>query len=56
MQELKLQGKNLLNTKLIANCLNFVFCIEVKTKSKYQILNFFFLFIKNKKGHFGYTD
>ena len=33
-----------------------VFVIEVKTKSKYRILNFLFQFIKNTKWHFGYTD
>ena len=36
--------------------LNFVFHIEVKTKSKYRILNFAFQFIKNTKWHFGYRD
>ena len=38
------------------NSLNFVFRNEVKTKSKYRILNFVFQFIKNTKWHFGYTD
>ena len=38
------------------NYLNFVFRIEVETKSKYRILNSVFQFIKNTKWHFGYTD
>ena len=38
------------------NYLDFVFRIEVKTKSKYRILNFVFQFIKNAKWYFGYTD
>ena len=53
---LKIQTKNLLNMKMVVNYLNFVFHIEVKTKSKYKILNFVFQFIKNTKWHFGYTD
>ena len=56
MKVLKTQTKNLLNLKMTVNYLNFVFCIEVKTKSKYRILNFVFQFIKNTKWHFGYTD
>ena len=38
------------------NYLSFVFRNQVKTKSKYRILNFVFQFIKNTKWHFGYTD
>ena len=56
MRALKIQSKNLLNMKMVVNYLNFVFRIEVKTKSKYRILNFVFQFIKNTKWHFGYTD
>ena len=56
MKVLKIQTKNLLNMKMVVNYLNFVFRIEVKTKSKYKILNFVFQFIKNTKWHFGYTD
>ena len=50
------ESKNLLNLKMRVNYLNFVFRNEVKTKSKYRILNFVFQFIKNTKWHFGYTD
>ena len=42
--------------KIVVNYLNFVFHIEIKTKSNYQFLNFVFQFIKNAKWHFGYTD
>ena len=56
MKVLKIQTKNLLNMKMTVNYLNFVFRIEVKTKSKYRILNFVFQFIKNTKWYFGYTD
>ena len=35
--------------KLVVNYLNFVFHVEVKTKSDYNILNFIFQFIKNTK-------
>ena len=56
MRVLKIQSKNLLNMKIVVNYLNFVFQIEVNTKSKYKILNFVFQFIKNTKWHFGYTD
>ena len=42
--------------KMGVNYLNFVFRIEVETKSKYRILNSVFQFIKNTKWHFGYTD
>ena len=38
------------------NYLNFVFHIELKTKSNYKFLNFVFQFIKNTKWHFGHTD
>ena len=53
MKVLKIQTKNLLNMKMTVNYLNFVFRIEVKTKSRYRILNFVFQFIKNTKWHFG---
>ena len=56
MKVLKSQTKSLLNMKMVVNYLNFVFRIEVKTKSKHRILNFVFQFIKNTKWHFGYTD
>ena len=56
MKILKIQRKNLLNMKMVVNYLNFVFLIEVKSKSKYRILNFVLQFIKNTKWHFGYTD
>ena len=56
MKVLKSQTKNLLKLKMVVNSLNFVFRIEVKTKSKYSILNIVLQFIKNKKWHFGYTD
>ena len=56
MKALKIQSKYLLNLKMIVNYLNCVFLIEVKTKSKYRILNFVFQFIKKTKWHFGYTD
>ena len=42
--------------KIVVNYLNFVFHIEVKTKSNHKFLNFGFQFIKNMKCHFGYTD
>ena len=56
MRVLKIQSKTLLNMKMVVKYLNFVFHIEVKTKSNYKILNFVFQFIKNMKWHFGYTD
>ena len=56
MSALKIQRKNLLNMKMEVNYLNFVFHIEVKTKSKSKILNFVLHFIKNMKWHVGYTD
>ena len=56
MKVLKIQRKNLLNMKMVVNYLNFVFFIEVKSKSKYRIFNFVFQFIKKTKWHFGYTD
>ena len=42
--------------KMVVSYFNFVFLIEVKSKSKYRILNFVFQFIKKTKWHFGYTD
>ena len=56
MRVLKNQSKTLLNMKMVVTCLNFVFHIEVKTKSTYKILNLVFQFIKKMKWHFGYTD
>ena len=56
MKVLKIQTKNLLNMKMTVNYLNFVFRVEVKTKSKDRILNFVFQFIKDTKWHFGHTD
>ena len=53
---LKIQTKNLLNMNIVVIYSNFTFRIEVKTKSKYIILDFVFRFIKNMKWHFGYTD
>ena len=44
------------NMKIVVNYLNFVFHIEVKTKSNHKFLNFVFQFIKNTKWHFGYTE
>ena len=55
MRALKIQSKNLLNKKIVVNYLNFLFHIEVKTKSRDKILNFVFQFIKNTKWLFGYT-
>ena len=49
MKVLKIQIKNLLNMKMTVNYLNFLFRIEVKTKSKYRILNFVFQFINKHK-------
>ena len=37
MKVLKIQTKNLLSMKITVNYLNFVFRIELKTKSKYRI-------------------
>ena len=56
MRVLKIQSKTLLNMKMVVKYLNFVFHIEVKTKSNYKIWNFVFQFLKNMKWHFGYTD
>ena len=56
MRVLKIQSKALLNMKIVVKYLNFVFYIEVKTKSNYKTLNFIFQFIKNMKWYFGYTD
>ena len=39
MRVLKIQSKTLLNMKMIDKYLNFVFHIEVKTKSNYKNLN-----------------
>ena len=56
MKILKIQRKNLLNMEMVVNYLNFVFLIEIKSKSKYRILNFVFQYIQNTKWHFGYMD
>ena len=42
--------------RIVVNYLNFIFHIEVKTKSMQKSLNFVFQFIKNRKRQFGYTD
>ena len=42
----KIQIKNLLNMKVVVNYFNFVFLIEVKTKSKYKVE---FCFSTNQK-------
>ena len=49
MKILKIQRKNLLNMEMVVNYLNFVFLIEIKSKSKYRILNFVFRYIQNMK-------
>ena len=49
MKVLKIQTKNLLSMKMTVNYLNLVIRVEVKTKSKYRILNFAFQFIKKTK-------
>ena len=54
MRPLKIQSKNLLNMN--SRYFDFVFHIEVKTKSKYKSLNLVFHLIKNTTWHFGYTD
>ena len=56
MGALKIQSKNLFYHENSSYYLNFVFHIEVKTKSNHKFLNFAFQFIKNMKWHFGYTD
>ena len=53
MRELKTQSKDLLNMKIVANYLNFVFHIEIKTKSNHRILNFFFNLSKTRNGTLG---
>ena len=42
--------------KIVVNYLNFTFDIEVKTKSKYKVLNFIFQYQKKPKWHLGRTD
>ena len=49
MKVLKNQSKNLLNMTLLCNYFNLFCHMEVKTKSKPQILNFVFQFIENTK-------
>ena len=53
MKVLKIQTKNLLNMKMTVNYLNFVFRVEVKTKSKDRILNSFFNLSKTRNGTLG---
>ena len=54
-QHWKLKVKTCFNMKVVV-ILNFVFHIEVTTKSNHKFLNSVFQFIKNTKWHFGYTD
>ena len=56
MRALKMRTKNSLNMNIVVNYLNFTYHIEIKTKSKYKILNFLFQLIKNMNRQFGYTD
>ena len=42
--------------KMVVSYLNFVFLIEIKSKSNFRILNFVFQYIQNTKWNFGYTD
>ena len=42
VKALKIQSKNLLNLKMVVNYLHFVIIIELKTKSKFRILNLVF--------------
>ena len=53
MRVLKIQSKTLLNMKMVVKYLNFVFHIEVKTKSNYKILNFVFNLSKTGNGTLG---
>ena len=53
MKVLKIQTKNLLNMKITVNYLNFVFRVEVKTKSKDRILNSFLNLSKTRNGTLG---
>ena len=53
MKVLKIQTKNLLNMKMTVNYLNFVFRVEVKTKSKDRILNSFLNLSKTRNGTLG---
>ena len=49
MKALKIQSKSLLSMKIVVYYLKFFFHIDVKTKSRYRILNFVFQFSKNTK-------
>ena len=49
----KIKSKNLLSMKIVVNYLDFVFHIEVKTKSKYKILNFVFQLSETRNGTLG---
>ena len=53
---LKIQIWTLLNMKIVDNYLNFVIYMEIKTKSKYKILNFVFQFTNNTNWHFVFMD
>ena len=53
MKVLKIQGKNLLNMKMVVSYLNFVFFIEVKAKSKHKSVNSFFNLSKKRNGTLG---
>ena len=53
MKALKIQSKSLLSMKIVVYYLKFFFHIDVKTKSRYRILNFVFQFSKNTKWQLG---
>ena len=52
----KIPSKNSLNKNIALNYLNFIFHIDVKTKSKNKTLNCDFQFTKNTKQHFVYRN
>ena len=52
----KFKVKIYFDMKIVVNYSNFVFQIEVKSKSNDKYSNSVFQFIKNTKWHFGYTD
>lgn len=53
MRTPKIQSKNPINMKIGVEYLNFVFHVELKTKSNNKFLNFV---SKTMKWHFGYTN
>ena len=53
---LKIPSKNSLKKNIALNYLNFIFHIDVKTKSKNKTLNCDFQFTKNTKQHFVYRN